>query len=224
MTIRMLWRVLRKRWYIVALGIGCIAGTFAAFIASPRVYFAQTDVVFVAPGDEAIGGLNDRIAQTLIDFAAVVEKKVNAERPSFRLASPTATLYGTGVSEGTSVALADAGGQWEHSFNRPVLSVQVVDSSAERVRKTLSSIVENISSTATSLQSESGADPARFITIETAPAISEVGSIGPTRASVVKGFAALTVAGLGLTGAAAVLVDRLTVSLSARRRGFGSNG
>jgi hypothetical protein len=194
----------------------CTMVAFVVLSDSPRVYSAQTDVVFLAPGNGAIRGLNDGLAQTLVDFAGLVGKKVTDGRPSLKLSSPSATLYGTGVREGVSISLADAGGQWGHMFNRPVLSVQVVDSSSEEVANVLNSIVRDISRTATTLQSETGAPSTDFITIETVPEAIEINSIGQTRTSVAKGLVALTIVGAGLTLGAAIWLDR---SRREKRRG-----
>lgn len=218
MTVLALFRVLLARWYVVVLGCVCTAGAFMALHDSPRVYSAQTDVVFVLPGNVAIRGLNYEFAQTLINFAGLVEKRVNDGQPSLKLSSPSATLYGTGVREGISISLADAGGQWQRSFNRPVLSVQVVDSSPEDVTKAMSGVVHDITKTAEALQEESGTERGQFIMVETAPESIEINSVGATRASIAKGLVALTAVGIGATVATAIGLDRALLRLRNRQR------
>lgn len=209
MAVSDLIQILLRRWYVVVVGMICTVAAFVALSDSPRVYSAQTDVVFLAPGNGAIRGLNDGLAQTLVDFASLVGKQVTDGQASLKLSSPSATLYGTGVREGVSIALADAGGQWGHMFNRPVLSVQVVDSSSEEVTNVLNGIVRDISRTATTLQNETAAPSTEFITVETVPEEIEINSIGQTRTSVAKGFVALTAVGGGLTLATAIQWDRM---------------
>lgn len=218
MTVLALWKVLLARWYVVLLGLAVTATAFASLADSPRVYSAQTDVVFVLPGNVAIRGLNDGFAETLINFSGLVEQKVNEGRSSLKLSSPSATLFGTGVREGSSISLADAGGQWQRSFNRPVLSVQVVDSSPEEVTVVMTAIVRDIARTAESLQAESGTDSSKFITVETAPESIEITSFGATRMSTAKGLVALTTVGAGLTLAAALLSDRAITRIRNRTK------
>ncbi|GGE91739.1 hypothetical protein [Mycetocola zhadangensis] len=208
MTVLALWRVLLARWYVVLIGLACTTAAFLALDDSPRVYSAQTDVLFVLPGNVGIRGLNDGFAETLINFTGLVGEKVNEGRTSLKLSSPSAPLFGTGVREGASISLVDAGGQWQRSFNRPVISVQVVDSSPENVESVMKGIVQDISRTAENVQAESGTDASKYITIETAPESIEITSFGATRMSTAKGLIALTIVGGGLTIGTAVYLDR----------------
>jgi hypothetical protein len=175
---------------------------------TPRVYAAQMDVVFVVPGGVASSRTDDAFAEPLINFTSVVAVRVNAVRPSVKLSSPTAELYGLGVREGVSVTMADAGGQWERIFNAPVIRIQAVDSSPERVASALDEVVAEISAAATSIQDESGVGQGVRIGMETVPLRPEVFAYARNRTSEAKATAAACVLGLGLTVSAAALSDR----------------
>lgn len=214
MTIIQLIRSLKRRWYVVVVGAILTVAAVLVFSKSERVYFAQTNVVFEAPGAPTVAGVYNGFSESLISFAAVVERTVNGSSESVHLSSPTATLYGIGVRQGSSVTLADRGGQWSHVFDRPVLSVQVVDSSPERVRASMAAIISDISNAAESVQSGSGAPIGARITVTTTPEQPDIASFGQTSTSRIKGIAAMVSVGFGLTAAAACILD----SSALRRR------
>lgn len=221
MTTVQLLGILRRRWYVLIVSIACSVAAMSVFSETERVYFAQTDVVFEAPGVPTVAGVNSGYSESLSFFAGIVERAVNSGSDSVRLSSPTATLYGIGVHQGKSVALADRGGQWSHVFDRPVLWVQVSDSSPERVAAVMAAVVSDIATTAESMQSLSGAPPGTRITVTTTPENPEIVSFGQTSASRAKGFASMAVVGFGLSAAVACLVDRFALrSRRPRRRDY----
>jgi hypothetical protein len=208
MTMARLLRLLIRRWYVVVAGVACTWLACTALMLTPPVYAAQMDVVFVVPGGVASSRADDAFAEPLINFASIVAVRVHAVRPSVKLSSPTAALYGLGVREGVSVSLADAGGQWESVFNRPVIRIQAVDSSPERVASVIDEVVVDIASAATSIQDESGVGKGARIGIETVPQKAEVFTYSRTRTSEAKATAAAALLGLSLTACAAALSDR----------------
>ena len=208
MTMAQLLPLLIRRWYVVVAGAACTWLVCTVLMLTPRAYAAQMDVVFVMPGGVASSRTDDAFAEPLINFTSIVAVKVNAVRPSVKLSSPTAELYGLGVREGVSVTLADAGGQWERIFNAPVIRIQAVDSSPERVASALDEVVADISSASTSIQDESGVAPSARIGMETVPLRPEVIAYTRNRTSEAKATAAAWVLGLSLTAAAAALSDR----------------
>jgi len=219
-TTLQLLRILRRRWYVLVVGVVCSVAALLVFSKSERVYFAQTDVVFQAPGAPTMPGLNSGFSESLNYFAGIVERTVNKGSESVRLSSPTATLYGIGVHQGRSVVLADRGGQWSHVFDRPVVSVQVVDSSPERVAAGMAAAVSEIATTAESMQSASGAPSASRITVTTTPEQPEIVSFGQTSASRAKGVASMASVGFGLTATVACLLDRYALRHRRRTRDY----
>ncbi len=214
MTIIQLTRSLRRRWYVLVVGVVCTVAAVMVFSKNERVYFAQTNVVFEAPGAPTVAGVDYGFSESLNYFAAVVERTVNGSSASVRLSSPTATLYGIGIRQGRSVSLADGGGQWSHVFDRPVLSVQVVDSSPERVYAGMAAATSDISTAAETMQSESGAPLDTRITVTTTPEKPEIASFGQTSTSRIKGAASMVSVGVALSASAACILD----SAALRRR------
>lgn len=213
MTTAQLLETLLRRWYVVLAGILCTWTACSALMLTPGVYGAHMDVVFVVPG--GVASSNDfAFAEPLINFAGVVERKVNDDQQSVRLSSPTAELYGLGVREGVSVALADSGGQWGSIFRSPIIRVQVVASSPEQVVSAVDGVVAKIAMTAKSIQDSSGVAEGKRISIETIPDRAQVFSYVQTRTSDVKATAAASMVGLGLTACAATLLDRWDLSRS----------
>lgn len=216
MTVAQMLPLLLRRWYVVVAGVACTWFVCTAFMLTPSVYAAQMDVVFVVPGGVASSRTDDAFAGPLINFTSVVAVRVNAVRPSVKLSSPSAELYGLGVREGVSVTIADAGGQWERIFNAPLIRIQAVDSSPERVSAALDEVVADISAAATSIQDESGVGQSVRIGVETVPLRPEVFAYSRTRTSEAKASAAAWLVGLSLTASAAALSDRW--ARSRRRR------
>ena len=216
MTAAQLFGALARRWYILLAGLGCTCAAFLLLGQSGTVYAAQSDYVFVVPG---VPGESRQLTtaepQTLIDFTAIVERKVLTGTTPAKLASPSASLFGTGIREGTSINMLDSGGQWVPSFSRPVLSVQVAAPSPAAVRDGMDAVLAEVRKVSTELQRESGAEPGSFITVERSPEDLNITSFGKTRTGEVKAFAALAAAGLGLSCAAAAAVD----SAAGRRTG-----
>jgi hypothetical protein len=208
MTTAQLLSMLLRRWYVVLVGIACTGVACAALMLTPRVYGTQMDVVFVAPGGVASSGPDGAFTEPMINFAGIVALKVNGDHPSVRLSSPTAVLYGLGVREGVSVELADSGGQWGSIFNSPVIRIQAVDSSPERVASALDDTVAEIASAATSIQNDSGVKDDQKIGLQTVPDRAQVFAYARTRTGEAKATAAAAALGLSLTACAAALWDR----------------
>lgn len=214
MTTAQIFGALGRRWYVFLAGLCCTWAAFTLLGQSEPVYAAQSDYVFVEPGIPGESrNLTGTEPQTLIDFTAIVERKVLAGTKPAKLASPSASLFGTGIREGTSIGMLDSGGQWVPAFGRPVLSVQVAAPSPAQVRNRMDAVLAEVRRVSATLQRESGAQPGSFITVERSPDVLNITSFGKTRTGEVKAFAALTAAGLGLSCAAAIAVD----SAAARR-------
>lgn len=209
MTTAQLITVLLRRRFVVLAGVACTWAVGGALLLIPRVYGTQMEVVFVAPGGAALSRPGDAFTEPMINFAGLVALKVNGDHPSVRLSSPTAALYGLGVREGVSVALADSGGQWGSIYKSPVIRIQVVNSSPEEVASVLYETVTEIASAATSIQNDSGVKDGDKIGMETVPDQAEVFAYTRTRTSETKAMAAVAVLGLSLTACAATLWDRL---------------
>lgn len=197
-----------RRWYIVVLGLACIAGVAYTLDRTPGVYFAQVDVLFLA--DESQAGANPLQNQedSVIHFASVVQQSVSDGAVQTRLSSPSATLQGSGIREGYVARLSDAGGQWESSFNRAVIEIEVVDSSPAEVRRVVDEVVGRITAETERIQQEAGVDPSTWVTADVETDDVSIGYMGSTRGSRLRGLAAVGLVGGAATVLTAVLVDR----------------
>lgn len=214
MTRSQLIAILFRRWYVLVAVLMC---TVIAIILAGRaqsVYYTEVDVVFLPPADAVSSNALEGRQESLIHFAAIMERDYNGGEVAPRLSSSTATLYGAGVRQGQSVLLPNVGGQWQISFDRPVLAVEVVDSSQERVLAKLRDVLQRLDSLVVEQQQKSGVAAARYIKTELAPKAAVVQKISgsPIRATI-----GLLILGLCLSISAAVLVDQR--QLSTKRRG-----
>ncbi|MFF2841754.1 hypothetical protein [Paenarthrobacter sp. NPDC057981] len=213
MTAAILLRILGRRWYIVAVGLAIGLVSLGAVRTSEPVYWTKAEVTFVAPDREPAYWIPGDDYASLVDFAAMVERRVNYDSASVDLTLSSGTLYGAGVRHGYSVTLLNSGGQWAKSFRWPVLSVQVVDSSAQTVKDVLSDVVESITAASAKLQQEAGVQQA-LITTLTSPSSPEIVFGGGTQTNRVKG----AVFWMGIAATLSVLAAVVIDSRPRRRR------
>ncbi len=206
MTAAILLRILVRRWYIVAFGLAIGLVSLGAVRTSEPVYWTKAEVTFVAPDREPAYWIPGDDYASLVDFAAMVERRVNYDSASVDLTLSSGTLYGAGVRHGYSVTLLNSGGQWAKSFRWPVLSVQVVDSSAQTVKNVLGDVVERIKAASTELQREAGVQQA-LITTLTSPSSPEIVFGGGTQTNRVKGAVFWMGIAATLSVLAAVAID-----------------
>jgi len=217
MTARQFFGMLMRRWYVVALVICCTAASLAIMPRETGVYWTKVNVIFVPPYNPARpGNVLEGSDESLIYFAAAIERQVNGGARSLQLSSSEATLYGAGVKKGHTVTLPNAGGQWQTNFNRPMLTVEVVDSSADRTRSVATTVTEQVESLVSSQQAAVGAAPESFIRTQLSPAEPAVTYVG---GSWTRAAAVVSLLGLGSALACAFLVDRWS---SRRRRRLGA--
>lgn len=201
MTTRQFIGVLLRRWYVV---VGCLLLTVAGLNLAQGVrgvYWTEVDIVFLAPNS---ANALEYQSESLVHFAAVIEREFNGSTDPARVASTSVTLYGTGVSRGHQVTLPNQGGQWSTNFNRPVLAVEVVDSSPERVDEVRAGIMSRIDDLVYREQAKLGIAPSDSITTLPSPAQAVVryAAGNPLRAQV-----AIGLLGVGVAVAASLLVE-----------------
>lgn len=206
MTAARLIHVIFRRWYVVLV---VLVLTGLATVAAGRVegvYSTQLDIVFVASGKTNALQIS---ADSLVQFAAVIERRFNGNSEAVALAGGT-TLYGQGVRSGSSVTLPNSGGQWQTNFNQPALSIEVVDSTPERVRAVASDLSARIRSLTLSEQVERGVSAVNRVTTLESPATPAVTYIEGKLSRAKIGIIAL---GVGIALWAAVMIDRLLTRL-----------
>ncbi len=212
MTAGNLIRVLLRRWYVLLLAALLTAVVVGLLGRVPGVYWTQVDVVFLPTNSaNALGVTND----SLVQFAAVIEREFTGGRDDDPISMTGGTLYGQGVRVGWRVKLPNAGGQWNNNFNRPALSVEVVDATPARVNAVVQNLTERIQSLVRQAQDDQGVPRIRQVETLESPSTAVVSYIdgNRTRASLA---VALLGAVLGIS--AAVAFDTLRPHERAARR------
>ncbi len=211
MTAVQLLRVLARRWYVLAL-VATVTGIAILLSARvPGVYWTQVDVVFLPP--KSANALEDQNT-SIVQFAAVIERAFNGTQDAVSTASSSGTLYGEGVRSGWQVSLPNNGGQWQNNFNRPSLSIEVVESSPRTVSAVAASLSGRVGRLVQQRQEGIGIAPEnRVTTIESpdSPVVRYVQG-SDTRAAI-----AHTALGLVIGVLAAVQFDRLLARSPKRR-------
>ena len=114
-----------------------------------------------------------------------------------------------GVRQGYSVVVPNYGGQWENRFSRAVLSIEVVDSTPERVRAVMDDVLRQTEAVTERIQAEKGVYPENQITVVPVPDEPTVSLVGGTSAGRTQAFLAVSPYVVGVAVAATVAVDRL---------------
>jgi hypothetical protein len=217
MTMWTLLRAVRRRWYVSTVGlIGTVVGVYLA-ATTPGIYYQQADVVFFAPDIPQGANAYQLVPDSLISAAGLVGRQVHEEMDGPQPVSSTVTILDIGIRDGVRVRIPNSGGQWNISFHQPVLDVEIVGNSPERVRARMSATVSRIQQVLRDGQLAAGASSRQLITAALNPSTPPVLYRRGDRARATASALAL---GLGLTLTSAALVERTVGGLqeSARRR------
>jgi hypothetical protein len=180
------------------------------------VYYSRADVLFLPPQALVGGNLLQADPTQTLSFAAMVEHKVNAEHRSAAPRTTSAPLYGTGAKNTHAVYIPSSGGQWQLSFSRPVITVEVVSDSSEGASRSLALLVARITELASLTQDAEGIPGASQITTELSPAVPSVTYIDVRNSRATVTLALLT---LGMASGVPILAERVqTVRRAARRK------
>lgn len=209
MTSHDLVHIMLRRWFVVAFFILCAVITVFVLDTKQRHYVAQTELVMVAPGSVAVSGSPYGSTETLVDFAGVVERRFNASSPTQHLSSPSATLFGNGIRNGVSVRLTNSGGQWNYSFDRPILEVQVIDSNIETVHENMQSVESRVRKIVHDLQTDAHAKPKSMISVYSDTEGANITSFGSTRTGRVKGIALICGVAVVISVPFSIALDKL---------------
>ncbi len=184
---------------VLTLILGVLATlTVAAYLSHAKgVYYAHVSVVFLAPGNKSYGNVLTDDQSAVVHFAAVVERELDGNVPQLKLASSASPLYGAGVRSGYSISLRDNGGQWQTNFNQPILDVQVVDRSADAVRRRMNELVQHIHAKSDDIQASAGLPSTNFIQPISDSSMFEVVYVAGSRSRMV---ASVIMLGASITG------------------------
>lgn len=210
--------LLRRRWHLALAALAAMAGLSASALTTPPLYYAEVDVLFLLPdeSEDANEFLGDP-ALTLY-LAGIVERSVNSGG-----AQPLTTfapLYGTGIRHGHWVHIPNAGGQWQMSYDRPLITVEVVGESPDEVAQQLDVYAGQVADEARSAQEAMGIPAPLHIRTSASPELPQAVMIGMKRSRAEAGMLLLTVITVPVVVSAG---DRLLTALQ-RRRSRGAAG
>jgi len=183
MTAIQLIRVMLRRWYLLLAFAIITVAVLGAVSRAQGVYWTQVNVVFLPPSN--VNQLEDH-TDGVVQFAAVIERQLNGNNTGITKGGGGATLYGEGVRRGSEVSLLNSGGQWGNNFNRQVLSIQVVDSTPERVAAKLDSVGAEIDRLVQAQQDQQGVARVDQITTLESPSVAPITHVAgsSTRAAI----------------------------------------
>lgn len=212
MTVLGLVRAIGRVWFVIVVGV---VGTWAAMFgvaSSSGVYYGKVDVVFLRPVNVYVPNSLSANSESVIATAGIVQRQVMGGAEAAHVVSDGVTLAQEGITSGESVRVPNAGGQWANNFNRAELSVQVVDTTADRAAARMRDVLARIDMSLAQLQSAAGVQEDSLIRTKLNPdAPTLVHDPGNPR----RALAMTLLLGTWTTGVAVVVVDRL---LATRRR------
>ena len=197
--------VLFRQWLVVLVGAVCTIAAGLAAMHDPGIYFTRTNLVFLAPTSSNYPNALRTQSTDVIDTAGLVAKRLTGPGEVTKYASPDVTLVGLGVRDGWSLRLPDTGGQWATNFATQMLVLDVVGPTREIVEQRRDYLVQRTAQELDRMQRDAGVAPVNDITVIPAPASAVVHHVTGNRLRAL-GMTALL--GVGLTGAAALVVDR----------------
>ncbi|MDP9980807.1 O-antigen ligase [Pseudarthrobacter oxydans] len=201
------------QWAVAPIVLLLMAPLIVAASQSKGVYSAKQDVVFLPPPGAAAGNPLRLDSEDIVQFAAVIERRAIARSSEPQLKTNGASLYTTGVREGYSVYLPNAGSQWEPSFNKAVVKVEAVADDPVTAEKIVAGLAGKLEAAAAQEQDTLGVSRSAHITTERSPSATAVSYHASSPAAAAMALVVLAV-GLGAGAAAAHRVFRDT----ARRR------
>lgn len=198
--------LLRRRWYVVLVFALLTADAMLLTTQSDSIYWARAEVNFVAP---KVGGSLTRDlgpSESLVPFAAAVEREVVGATPAATFTLSSAPLHASGLRSGASVRLADEGGQWQRSFKDPILIVEVVDPDQATAQAALVAQVAGIERSSQDMQEARGIPLDERISTDLArPERSEITA---TRSGTYKAWLLILILGAVLSLDACRFADR----------------
>lgn len=204
MTVLRLLQLSRRAWYVVIAGLA-LTGLAVGWVETRSgVYYGQVDVVFLRPVNRAVpNGLSVNSA-SVIATAGVVERTVNAGGADTRVVSEQVTILGMGLRQGELIRLPNSGGQWANNFDRALLDVEVVDTTAAGAQERLQSAIRRIVETLDRIQDDAAVPEAVRIHTQLSPAAPHVSyQTGNTKRAAVM----TALLGLALTWTALIGVE-----------------
>lgn len=203
MTLWDLFAVAIQRW-MVTLACVLLTGLALFWVLSvPPVYLSQVRVVLLRPASVGVNAYTNT-SQSLVDLAGVVARDIQGGGGKAQTVRDGVTLAGEGIRAGYSVHHPNSGGQWQYSFDQPVLVLQAVDATRPAVEAQIQLALDEVETTLDRLQDAQGValeDRVRTSLNPPSPQFYDKdGSRSRAVAATVAAGALLTVAALGVLG------------------------
>ena len=214
MTSRSLLAALARRWYVAVGVLALVAALTLHLGPAGHVYWVRGDVVFLPP-DRADGTGNalEGSDESLVFFAAAVERRINGDHEPPRLSSTDATIYCAGILRGQTTTLPNAGGQWQTNYNQPVLTIQATDATPDAALARFRRAAQRVQDEVAGDQTAAGVPATSMVRTRLAPESPPVVLVlGSTR----RAQAGMALLGLLLATGSALVADRLLASRARR--------
>jgi hypothetical protein len=192
MTIQDLLAAVRRRWYVTVAILLATAALGFAFARDDGVYSTRTVMVFTVPEPGPWESAGSR-ESGVIALASAVATQVGGTREPVDYAAADAPYYGAGIRQGVRVGLPDSGGQWDSSYTRAAINIDVVSPDRAWVVAQQSEKLRAVSDATAALQR--GISASGHVDVAVDPLTLVVEHIGPSRLS--QALAAVALAAVG---------------------------
>lgn len=171
-------RSLIGRRALALAALVAMAGMSASILTSRPLYYSRVDVLFLLPDatDDANSLLGD--PGLTLYLAGIVERTFNDEYGGTGAQTTGAPLYGTGVRYGHWVHIPATGGQWQTSYDRPLVAVEIVGESPDEVSSQIDLYTGRVTDLASSSQEQLNIPAPLHISTSQWPALPRVELIG----------------------------------------------
>lgn len=204
-----------RRWYVAGFVVAAMLPLVYFAHIQAGVYYTSVNVIFLAP-PQSVGGNSLRASSArTVYYAAVIERLYKGQNDNPALSTTSSPLYGTGIRHGAAVYVPNNGGQWQNSFDQPVITVEVVGESGDEVTGQLESVVAKIGKLARQPQQSMGIHSDAYITTDLSPQVPNVTYIGVRNRNA---ELSLSVLAIGLAVGLPQIWDRLLRAVARRRR------
>ncbi len=208
MTSRELLALMLRRWYLVLAGTA-ITLAFAATTTNPQgVYWAQSNVVLLAPTFEEFPNKLEDPPYALTPLAGVVVAEYNGTNPPLLTSSSDTTIFGMGDRSGVMVRMPNHGTQWQTVYSSPNIDVQVADSSPEQVAIQVQQVTTELKDILSRVQESIGVPPSSRVTMIASPTDPTIVHISGSR---IRALGAIGLLGLILTIGSVYWLERWIV-------------
>ena len=200
-------RAVFRWWYITLLGICLTAGAGWLAIQDRSMHFTRMEVVFLVPESWTPNVLGTS-PEGLMVAASSVAKMVTGPGKPLKFGAPEVTLMGTGDGrEGVWLRVEDLGSQWATDIRSPVIVVDVVAKTPEKVRSLQYEAISQIETELDALQASLNLGSESRIGIRVAPDATTIFRVSGNR-----------IRALAMTGALGGSVTLACIWLLERRR------